>query len=193
VTDDEVPTYDVMPGGHRRIDRVLAADYLAGITALPLDEVRALRAEAEQEEADCSYVRRMLQGRIDIVRAEQRRRSGEGPGDLVAALPTILADAPRPTPRGLGRHQTVEPSRVDEHRRRIEQLIADVGLSDVDSRSDDDLERALRLLQGAESSVSEKRRQVQAVADACAEEIARRYRDGEADVSDLLAGVPPAE
>ena len=60
--------------GNRRIDRVLAADYLEGLQGLPLAEVRQLRADAEQEEVDLSYLRRMIQGRLDILRAELNRR-----------------------------------------------------------------------------------------------------------------------
>ena len=176
---------DHVAGGNRRIDRVLAEDYLDGMPGLPLDEVRALRAEAEQEETDLSYLRRLVQGRIDIVRAERARRDGTG-GNLVDQLATILADEPRSPSRGLGRHSSLEPSRTDSHRRHLEALVADVDLSDVGNVSDDDLAGLLETLQSEEQAVSRKRRAVQGVADACSAEITRRYRDGEADVSTLL-------
>ena len=175
--------------GNRRIDRVLAEDYLAGLTAASLEEVRSLRAEAEQEETDLSYIRRMVQGRIDIVRAEVERRSGGG-GSLVDRLPSILADEQRSPARGLGRHATLEPSRADQHRRYVERLVADVDLSDVGDRTDDELQSALQTLQGEEQKLSTKRREVQAVMDACSAEITRRYRDGEADVATLLSDQP---
>ncbi len=62
--------------GNRRIDRVLAEDYLDGLKQASLQDVRELRGEAEQEEVDLSYIRRMIQGRIDILRAELERRGG---------------------------------------------------------------------------------------------------------------------
>lgn len=171
--------------GTRRIDRVLAEDYLDGLTGASLDDVRALRDEAEQEEVDLSYLRRMVQGRIDVLRAETSRRSG-AEGDLVAGLAQILADEPRSPARGLGRYSSIEPSRVDAHRRHVETLVADVDLSDVSARSDEDVVRALQVLTEQEQILSGKRREVQAVMDACSAEITRRYRDGEADVSTLL-------
>ena len=64
-----------MQGGRRRIDLVLAEDFLVGIDSVDLDDVRGRRREAEQEDADLSYIRRMLQGRMDILRAELSRRS----------------------------------------------------------------------------------------------------------------------
>ena len=182
--------------GNRRIDRVLAEDFLAGLQGLPLQEVRGLRADAEQEEVDLSYIRRMIQGRLDILRAELNRREGASGQDLVKGLAAILADEPRAPARGLGRHTTMEPSRADSHRRYVEALVADVDLSDVSARSTDELAHAMRTLSEEEQELSAKRRQVQRVMDECGAEITRRYRDGEADVDTLLgqqsAGPRPA-
>ncbi|MCA1711226.1 MAG: aerial mycelium formation protein [Actinobacteria bacterium] len=176
--------------GSRRIDRVLAEDYLTGLRTAPLAEVRELRTEAEQEEVDLSYIRRMVQGRLDVIRAELNRREGNGSGNLVQDLAEILADEPRGPARGLGRHVTVEPSRADSHRRYVEALVADVDLSDVASRSADQLAHAMRTLSEEEQTLSAKRREVQTVMDACSAEITRRYRDGEADVETLLGEQP---
>lgn len=174
------------PQGNRRIDRVLAEDYLAGLATLPMDEVRSLRREAEQEETDLSYLRRLLQGRLDILRAELARRGGDTGTDLVQSLPQILADESAPGSHGLGRHIALEPSRADSHRRTVEALVADVDLSNPSAHDDASLQRAVETLEHEEQQVSEKRRSVQQVMDACTAEITRRYRDGDADVSDLL-------
>jgi hypothetical protein len=176
-----------LPTGNRRIDRVLSEGYLDGLTALPLTEVRELRNEAEQEEADLSYLRRLLQGRVDIIRAELARRRGElGESEsIIDQLPQILADDRAPA-RGLGRHTVIEPSRVDEHRRLVERLVADSDLSALAGRTADQLEETLVRFGEHEREISEQRHKVQAVMDACAGEITRRYREGEADVSALL-------
>ena len=178
--------------GNRRIDRVLAEDFLDGLRDLPLAEVRELRSEAEQEEVDLSYLRRMIQGRLDILRAELNRRDSASTSTLVEGLAAILADEPRAPARGLGRHSTLEPSRADSHRRYVEALVADVDLSDVSARSTDELAHAMRTLSEEEQGISAKRRSVQKVMDACSAEITRRYRDGEADVDALLSETPPA-
>jgi hypothetical protein len=177
---------DVRPGGARRIDRVLAADYLAGLTGRSLAELRGLREEAEQEEVDLSYLRRMLHGRIDIVRAEQRRRAAGDNGSIVAQLPQILGGDERRPAHGLGRLNTREPTDPDRHRRYVEALVADVDLSDVVNASDAKLAEALSAYSAEERSVSDLRRRVQAVVDALSSEVARRYRDGEADITRLL-------
>lgn len=175
-----------MPHGNRRIDRVLADDYLERIGVASMAELREMRHEAEQEETDLSYIRRLVQGRMDIIRAELSRREGGGTGSLIDDLPSILADSGRAPAHGLGKHATIEPSRADEHRRYVEQLVADVDLSDVGARDLEELQTVLEALRREEADISAKRQRVFEVVDACSAELTRRYRDGEADVSDLL-------
>jgi hypothetical protein len=100
---------EVRPGGRRRIDRVLSPDYTSGIDRCALSEVRQLRDEAAQEETDLSYLRRVLHARIDIVRAEQRRRREGGSAPVVDQLASILADNAVGPATGSGRYQTIEP------------------------------------------------------------------------------------
>jgi hypothetical protein len=176
------------PGGQRRIDRVLAEGFLDKLGEISLDELREMRTEAEQEETDLSYLRRLLQGRLDILRAELARRAGgEGSASLIDLLPGILADdAGQSAPHGLGRHTATEPYRADMHRRYVEALVADVKFSDPTGHDDESLAQALAVLEREEATVSANRRAVQEVMDKCSAEITRRYRDVDADVADLL-------
>jgi hypothetical protein len=124
---------------------------------------------------------------MDILRAELARRVGDDSKTLVESLTAILTqEGPATGPHGLGRHVTLEPTRSEEHRRYVESMLADVDLSDPSQHDDADLGRVLDVLEREEASISDKRRAVQHVMDACTAEVARRYRDGSADVSDLL-------
>jgi hypothetical protein len=174
-----------MAQGNRRIDRVLDDAFVADVGGLSLEDLRERRRDAEQEETDLSYMRRLLQGRLDILRAELARRDGEET-DLVQALPRILADESTGGPRGLGRHIAAVPSRADAHRRHVEALVADVDLSNPASHDDASLRRVLEVLEVEEHKVSEARRQVQRVMDVLTAEVTRRYREGDADPRDLL-------
>ncbi|WP_236790780.1 aerial mycelium formation protein [Amycolatopsis sp. GM8] len=178
---------EVRPGGRRRIDRVLDPGYVRGLGELSLDGLRERRDEAAQEETDLSYLRRLLHARIDIVRAEQQRRSTGGQSSIVDQLATILADNALRPARGSGRHQDLEPSRAGEHRRQAEALVGNSDLTDVGTLSDDKLAETLRDYGEEEASVSTRRREVQAVVDLFNSEIATRYRDRTASVDDLLA------
>lgn len=179
---------DARPGGKRRIDKVLSEDFLADVTTIPLAELRSLRDEADQEETDLSYLRRMLQGRIDLVAAEVIRRDPEAQGshELVDDLPKILGESQRGAPFGLGRYQTPEPTNAGSTRR-AEEKLASVDVTNLGGRDDDDLVAMLRLLRDQEREVSDARKRVQRVFDAASAEVTRRYRDGEASVETLLA------
>lgn len=180
---------DATPGdtpARRRVDRILAPGYLDGLGTRSLDEIRALRVTAEQEETDQSFLRRVLHGRIDILKAELERRATGTDEDIVSALPRILADPLQRTPRGLGRHIVAQPSEPPERRRSAEALVSDVSLNDLGARTDEELQAALVALQAEEQRQSERRQAVQRVVDTCSAEITRRYRTGEASVSDLL-------
>jgi hypothetical protein len=153
--------------------------------ALRLPELRTLRRDSQRDEADLSYVRRLVQGRIDILRAELARRlDPEAP--VVDRLSEILADPPSQH-RSSARHVTLSTPRSDEYRQLAAETLAEVELSDLDARTDEELHTAMGRLIRYEQQVSRRRYQLQRTADDCSAEIARRYRDGEAQVDDLLA------
>jgi hypothetical protein len=178
---------EVVPGGHRRIDRVLDPGFTEGVERLPLPELRARRDEAEAEEADVSFLRRLLQGRLAILRAELVRRSAGGAPDvagLLAGLPSILSDDAPGTFGAVPRVQV--PARATEHRRRVERLVSDETIARLPELDVEELTRAVAVLAREEEGVSTHRRAVQRVVDVLRGELARRYRDGTAQVSQLL-------
>ncbi|WP_426565231.1 aerial mycelium formation protein [Angustibacter sp. McL0619] len=187
-------TTESLPGGRRPIDRVLADGFADDLPTLSFDELRERRHLAEQEEVDLSFARRLLQGRLDLLRSEQQQR--EHPADapvegertdaeLARDLSLALADAPR-ADHGLGRHMTTDPTRVGEHRRAAEQAVDDVRASDPSALSDSGIVGAIEQLGALEQQISDTRHQVQAVMDLMSTEVARRYREGEARVEDVL-------
>jgi len=164
------------------------------LATLSLPELRTLRRDAQQDEADLSYVRRLLQGRIDILRAELLRRSPTGAGSVPERLPEasvfdrlpeILTDAPA-RHRSSARHVTLGTPHNEEYRRLASDMLAEVELSDLQARTDLELGTAMGRLVGYEQQVSRRRQHLQHTADDCSAEITRRYRDGEAQVDDLL-------
>ncbi|MEZ7002843.1 aerial mycelium formation protein [Streptomyces sp. AD55] len=160
------------------------------LAGLSLPELRTLRRDAQREEADLSYVRRLLHGRIDILRAERARRGTASPpaaaeASVVERLSEILADAPA-RHRASARHVTLGTPRSEEGRRLAAEMLGDVELSDLSALSDPELTAAMGRLARHEQRVSRRRRRLQRTADDCSAEIARRYREGEAQVDDLL-------
>ncbi|MDQ1009926.1 hypothetical protein QFZ82_004411 [Streptomyces sp. V4I23] len=169
---------------HQRAGAELPEPVRHDLATLKLPELRALRRDSQRDEADLSYVRRLVQGRIDILRAElERRADPEAP--VVDRLSEILADTP--SRRGSSaRHVTLSTPHGEEYRRLASDMLDEVGLSDLDARTDEELHTAMGRLLAYEQQVSRRRQQLQRTADDCSAEITRRYREGEAQVDDLL-------
>lgn len=170
---------------------LLAPDYLDGLGSRSMDDLRTMRADCVAAETGLSYLRRMVQGPLDIVSHELSRRA-EGNGsaglaDLVADLPARSASSPArwrgPAP------QTLEPTDVDPVlQARLDALVGNGRLGQVPDLSDDDLVALAAELRTFEAVVSERRKAFFGAVDALQAELARRYRDGEASVESLLNG-----
>lgn len=179
------------PERRRRIDRVTAEDYLADLESKPMSEIRAMRDDCREEEPRLSYARRLVQGQLDIVRAESRRRTGGG-GDegLVGALTEILADAPTPRPDVLGVRSApvFSPDEATYGAREHDTSLEDAAVGRVPDLDDDELEALEQRLVAKENHISSLRRAVLSHLDALSDELIRRYRDGGADVDEIMAG-----
>jgi hypothetical protein len=156
---------------------MLAPDYLDGLADLSLEQVRVMHEECLEVETEVSYVRRLAQARIDIVRAElDRRAAGGSVGDLVSALPRILADdTPRAAPERsrLPRHLAPAPS--IEWKRGLEHLITDATLVNLPTMSDEALGSTIEKLGELERETSQRRRQLHGVIDGIEAELAARH------------------
>jgi hypothetical protein len=167
-----------------QLERVLQSDYLGDLTSLDLDQLRERRAECQAVETQLSYLRRLVQGHHDIATAElQRRRDGGDPADLgalVAQLPTILSD--RIHAPGTGHlPQHMEPGELSgELPARLDALLAGTDLDHLDTLSEEQLDTLGTQLAELEHDVSGFRRQLFERIDAVQDELARRYRTGEA-------------
>jgi hypothetical protein len=171
-----------------RIEHLLDPVFVDGLRDLPMEEVRAKRAECIEVEVGLSLLRRVVQGRLDIVLSDLHRRSGGAPADLgalVDQLPGILADQGRPA--GMGRLSTlIAPADVDDLTAEVDAVADPARLSSLPSMDEDDVRALADRFAELERSTSDQRRQLLDRIDVLQEEIVRRYRDGEASVDSLL-------
>lgn len=167
-----------MIGGKRRIDRVLDPDFIQGLEALEMEELRRRRDLCRAEREYLSLVRRLLQGRRDILQAElEARRTGDRTGSIVDQLAATLADAAVGPSRGEAPVVTIPEEELTLARRRIERLLSDARLSDLDGMSDEELEIAVSRIDEEERAISEARGRVFGVHDALQEELKGRWRE----------------
>jgi hypothetical protein len=174
---------------NRHLDRVLRTDYLDGINEWPIEEIRERRAECQRLEDAASYLRRLVQTRIDILGMEARSRSdGQLPDldSLIRHLPTILSDGDR---RSMG-GRLLSADLEDNQELWAEARVAEAcGNHDVESATelDDDVLAVMAdNLAGLEREVSAERRRLHDIFDSLQAELVRRYRSGLASVDGLL-------
>lgn len=153
--------------------------------SLSLDELREMRNQLQSEDDVVSYVRRVAQARLDLVRAEaHRRQRGETHEDLSSELRVVLSShltggPPRP-PR------PVENLDDNELSDRLDAICAEHGFSRLDDLLPSELTNLDEQLTKFERQVSDDRRERYERLDALSAELVRRYRDGEATVDGLL-------
>lgn len=164
-----------MADERRRIDRFLDPTYAADLEARSLEELRLMKAECVEVETETSYVRRLAQARADIMDAERRRRaSGGSVGDLIEALPRILADETRPGAATGRLPQLLAPDPSIEWQRGLEHLIADDSLAKLPLLADHDLRSAYDQIVLFEGEVSEARKDLHEVISRIEDELATR-------------------
>ena len=164
---------------NRRIDRIQDPAFLEALQHLPLDQLRERRDDCLAEREYLSLLRRLLQGRAEILKAElEGRAAGEDRTALVDHLTTILSDDEHPlTSRGEAVRVGVPEEEMLLARRRVERLASDAGISDPTTLDDTALAEAIDALATEEHNVSDARLQVIGILDTLQDELKRRYKD----------------
>lgn len=171
-------------------DHLLDPEALADLEQRPIEDVRAQRAACVEVETGLSYLRRLIQGSLDIVGQAIEQRGSDGGAidiaELVSQLPSILSDALRPAAPGR-LVESLEPTRYDvELGAEYELLVGDGLVARAADLEDTELAEILEQLRELERRVSAQRHQYHERIDALQAELTRRYRTGEATVDALL-------
>ena len=134
------------PGGRRRIDSVLAEEFLDGSAPLTSTRFAADATRPSKKKPTCPTSAGCCRGGwtscAPSCTPQRRRRRVRWSTSSPASWPTARL-AHRTEWVATSR---VEPSRVADHRRAVEQLVSDVGVSDVVGRSEDELADSLTRL-----------------------------------------------
>lgn len=177
-----------------RLERILDPSFLDELDTWSTARLREQRWACEAEEEAVSYARRLLQGRLDILRAELLRRREAGSDeadDLLAGLAQALAD-PHSESRADVMHARPTrlrvPANAAHYESRIDELASERRLVQIEHEDLSALESLIDALAEYERDLSSVRRQLFERIDTLRNELAERYRDGRATVRDLLGG-----
>jgi len=198
-------------GLHQKdIDQLLEPELTADLDAVPVSELRLRRDACQRAEVALSYVRRLLQGELDIVAAELEARARGVRGDagrLVEDLPAILAGTGSNVPAQEHAHQArltmagVAEGWTEQQELALEDLVAEVLSAEqkagdthrpvlpganLGAFGDEELRSLATSLRAAETTVSTRRRALHDRIDQLQTAIVERYKVGAADADSLL-------
>lgn len=183
-----------MTSAQETLAPLLVDDYLDDLGAKSLDEIRAMRNECQHAEVALSYVRRLIQGRLDIVNTFLEYPPVRGSldlGTLVRDLPGILSAGPGRAP-GFG-HLPMLIAPDTEGSELTDELMAELdsvlGADEIGRLSElprDQLEDLSVRLAAIERRVSDVRRALHHRIDTLQAEVVERHKTGQASVDELL-------
>lgn len=172
----------------RTVDRIFDPSYTDNLTTMPVGDLRRKKAECEALEAEVSYARRLIQGKLDILRHGVERVAG---GDklevteMVEDLPGILSEGVGGSSSRLTR--IIAPANATAQRREVERIASMADLTRLEELSSAELGEIVDRLSEAEKETSHRRRRIQGVMDQITGELIRRYREGKEDPTALLS------
>jgi hypothetical protein len=173
---------------------LLVDGYLDDLGAKELDQIRAMRTECQHAEVALSYVRRLIQGRLDIVNTFLEYPpvgASLDLGTLVRDLPGILAAGPGRGP-GLGHlplligPDTEDSELTDELMAELDNVLGADEIGRLSELPRPQLEDLSARLTGIERRVSGVRRALHQRIDTLQAEIVERHKTGRASVDELL-------
>jgi hypothetical protein len=153
---------------------------------LPIEDLRSHRAHLQATEAQVSFVRRMVQVRMDLLVAARETDDGDVETRrvdvLLAALPSLTTPA---TIGGVRRPPSQRAAvRPDDELLAEAETVAGVDISSLADQTPDEIDAALSKMSAYETRISSTRRRLHSLIDDIQSEIARRYSSGELGIGD---------
>lgn len=174
---------------NRALDRVLDPNYLTGLDSWTIEEVRARRSEAQILEDAASFLRRLLQGRLDIIGSELAARAAGVQADLIGIveqLPRILSDGGQAYVGGRLMTGDLGEAQANWALAKADEAFGEADIADVPELPQAELVQIHDHMHEMEQAISAERRTLHDVIDRLQAELVRRYRSGEASVESLL-------
>jgi hypothetical protein len=180
-----------MPSDQSELDRIMSPTYLDGIEDRSLAQIRSMRTECQQIEVAQSYLRRLIQGRLDIVHTYLEHPGSDALRDLGALvndLPLILSSGTRRSSGIEHLPQLLSPD--TEEANLTAELDTILGADEIGTLADLDVDKLQDIagrLEVLEKRVSADRRALHERIDTLQAELVDRHKTGRATVDGLLS------
>lgn len=166
------------------LDEVGSPTYLNDLDARSTEDLRAMRRHCADLENSVSYVRRLAQGRLDLISGAG---DSENIADLVARLPELLGERVRGSGSGrLAEEMEIEPPMelVEPLLERLDEAAGPSLISDLAELNKKGRAKAKTALKSVEDELSAARQLLHGTIDRINDELARRYQSGESPGND---------
>ncbi len=160
------------------VDKVLSPEFLSDVSSISVDDLRARREQAQGVESTLSYVRRLLQARIDILKNSELSVTYKDPSTVTEELSKSLSHHVK-GPEVSSRFVEVELPE-DLHG------LADEWINHLTSGVVRDRDELLVILEEAERGISAERHKLHDVLKVLSSEVKDRYKSGEASIDSVL-------
>jgi hypothetical protein len=180
-----------MPSPADDSSRIPKSTDLDGIGTWSLADIRSKRTESQHAEQALSYLRKLIQGRLDIVHTYLEHPGSDALrdlGTLVNDLPGILSSGPGRPSGGGHLPQLLSPD--TEEADLTAELDAILGANEIGTLADMDIDQLTDIagrLEVLEKRVSADRRALHERIDALQAELVDRHKTGRASVDGLLS------
>ena len=160
---------------------------MGGLADALIEQIRAMRAECTELENGASFVRRLAQGRLDLLGEEATRRAdgaGGNLGELVSGLADLMSESVRAASSGRLDQELDPPEAVvGPLTAALDARVGPSVIMAVAELDDDELSAARQALQDFEEELSSTRRSLHRAIDVLNAELARRIALGESSAS----------
>ena len=151
---------------------------MSGGSTSSVAEIRARRQELQNQEDAISFVRRLVQGRIDLVRDEQRRRSS-GDDSPVGSLEERLAEVFGQQHGGGSARPPRETNVPADHPlvQELDEVCQHYSFESMDTLPDDALTELVNAMEMFEATCSHMRHELFDKIDALTAELVQKVRE----------------
>lgn len=174
----------------RRIDRITAEDYLAGMDDKSAAQLREMRDDCREEEERLSFARRVMLGQLDVLQHSLATRGSDVAADFARVEEIAKAfgegDHAAPSSTMSAAHRELYTASEEAGRRRGDAVIDDVPLGNIADMSVEEITKLVDKVSSEAKWITATRRVVLDHLDALQQELVRRYREGTTTIADIV-------
>lgn len=167
-----------------RLNEVLAPEFISGLQSWSIDELRDKRKEAEDLESAISYARRLIQGKIDVCKAQSISKDNLIGDEPLDDIKEAITDHTFGATTRIAYNDISDGTLIPTNDEISNLLGFEIELL---PESQDTVDAFVALLEAGETNLSEMRHRLHKIIDMLRAQIVSKYQSGQANVEEILS------